>query len=197
MTISSYKAPDLSNKFPNKSIEPIITPEYRQPEEFKKKSQQPLSLNLNYIKILEIHKENCQNYEELKEFLKALSELQVSGDIIAASIQHDIDIQEIDLNELFKDHSIVIQLSSKSTKKFTTYWKSKDISFFLMSMSNDKLNFEGDQEEIYNFLADFLANNLKSGHLGKLICKIYYISSIKGVSLWTTMLIILRLLLSS
>ncbi|KAL7012258.1 hypothetical protein ACKWTF_014721 [Chironomus riparius] len=149
--------------FESKSIEPIIIPEIRHPEEFQKKSQ--------LCKILEIHKENCRNNQELTDFLKALSELHVRKDVIAASIQFEDDFGNFGMNEmeeladLFKNQSIVIHLASRRSFNSSIYWKSKELNYFLMLKSFEEANLGGD-EEFYKFIAEFLARSLKVGHLG-------------------------------
>jgi len=70
------------------------------------------------------------------------------------------------LSNRFADKSAVIFLASKTSNNFLIYWKSKDIKnflfldFYFYEVSNDK------NEQIFNFLADFLAKSLSKGKLG-------------------------------
>ena len=70
------------------------------------------------------------------------------------------------LNNRFADKSVVIFLASKRNNNFIIYWKSKDISkflfldFYFYEESSDK------NENIFNFIVNFLTKSLSKGKLG-------------------------------
>ena len=63
--------------------------------------------------------------------------------------------------------SIVIFFMSKNFQKYLIYWKSKELDYFLILKPFAETPSSND-EECYDFIADFLANSLRDGYLGTL-----------------------------
>ncbi|XP_070505027.1 uncharacterized protein [Chironomus tepperi] len=169
--VTSEFSPLLNDYFQSKiGIEQKISSESIELKEINTQPQQPL--NINDAKILEIHKEDCLNDKDLRDFVQALWELNMPKDVINASIKvsDDLmsscdDVELTNLGEKFKHQSIVIQLSSINSKQFTIYWKLKELNYFLVLKSSEKIELD-DAEELYKFMTEFIANSLKCEHLG-------------------------------
>lgn len=69
------------------------------------------------------------------------------------------------LAQKFSICSVVIFLSSENGKRFFIYWKSNKIKHFLMFKTYYKADFMY-QFRAFEFIAIFLGNSLKYGHLG-------------------------------
>ena len=69
------------------------------------------------------------------------------------------------LEQKFKYKSIVILIAANNGKEYHVYWKSKDIAQFLTLKSFNKSLTDNDTF-LFEYVAEFLAKSLKSGHLG-------------------------------
>ncbi|KAL7050247.1 hypothetical protein ACKWTF_004010 [Chironomus riparius] len=73
------------------------------------------------------------------------------------------------LSSRFVEKSVVIFLSSKRNNDFVIYWKSKDIKKFLFLDFYSYEESSCKNENIFNFIVNFLAKSLSKGRLG--LCK--------------------------
>lgn len=69
------------------------------------------------------------------------------------------------LEQKFKYKSIVILIAANDEKEYHIYWKSKDIAQFLTLKSFNK-SFTDNDSFLFEYVAEFMAKSLKSGHLG-------------------------------
>ena len=72
------------------------------------------------------------------------------------------------LAKTFSICSVVIFLSTENGKRFFLYWKSNKIQHFLIFKIYDRADFMH-QFRVFDFIAIFLGNSLRSGHLGKIV----------------------------
>ena len=112
-----------------------------------------------------------KNLTDTLKFLLSFS-YDNSSKVIFYKFVIDEYFKEIGENELreikskFKDKSVIIYLSAKINSMFSLYWKSKDINNFLAIKFHDD-QFVEDDKHLYDFVADFMTQSLKDGHLGK------------------------------
>jgi len=118
---------------------------------------------------------NCKDLSSVIEFFntaKITDELK-NEDVLFIKFLIDEDFGELtgsDLSNLANycsGKSIVILLESKEGHRFSIYWKSNKIPFFLIFKPYDETMSIKDRE-IYDFIADYLTTCLKLGHLGEL-----------------------------
>ena len=82
--------------------------------------------------------------------------------------------KSIELNELAEKcskNSIVLFLMTKNAKSFCLFWKSKEIKFFLELKLYDNCEYFNDLR-LFEFIANFVADALKHGYLGKYLFKV-------------------------
>ncbi|XP_070504766.1 uncharacterized protein [Chironomus tepperi] len=128
----------------------------------------------NHVEIKEITILNCNNLSSVIDFFNTpnvTDELKNSDSVLYIKFLIDDDFGELTGNDLTKimdycnGKSIVILLESKEGQRYSIYWKSKNIPFFLIFKPyNETMTIK--DREIYDFIADFLATCLKLGHLG-------------------------------
>ena len=112
-----------------------------------------------------------KNLTDTLNFLLSFS-YDNSSKVIFYKFVIDEYFKEIGENELreikskFKDKSVIIYLSAKINSMFSLYLKSKDINNFLAIKFHDD-QFVEDDKHLYDFVADFMTQSLKAGHLGK------------------------------
>ena len=121
---------------------------------------------------------NCRNLPTAIEFFESTnvrSELQIPESVLLIQFQVDEDFGELTTTDLLKliqicqGKAVVIYITSKNYDKFSIYWKSKDLQYFLMFKLYDGI-LPNDEKKIYEFIADFVADSLSRGELGKIIC---------------------------
>jgi hypothetical protein len=129
----------------------------------------------NHVEIKEMTILNCKDLSSVLDFFntaKITDELKNTEDVLFIKFLIDEDFGELPGNDMIKlsndcsGKSIVILLESKEGNRFSIYWKSKDIPFFLVFKPyNETMSMK--DRDIYDFIADFLTTCLKLGHLGK------------------------------
>ena len=142
-----------------------------------------VSIKKSYIKnfnIARINVENCKGFEHAVDRIRMTS-LKTgfgdSDDIILIKFEYDNKFEDFTSSEmsmlmnLCNEQSVVIHLESKNWDKFSIYWKSKDLDYFLTTKPYEN-QITKDDAELYGFVAEFLANELGCGYLGRHI--IYY-----------------------
>lgn len=130
--------------------------------------------NINISSVVTITKEfeYVDNVLEYFESLNIKSILQeyLSVFIVRLKIK-DIfhNPSSIELNELglkCATNSIVILLVTDDGNNYFLYWKSKDIKHFMTFKIYDRCRFMNNVD-IFEFIAQFLVDSLRHGHLGK------------------------------
>jgi len=133
--------------------------------------------NIDHVNIKRINIESCKDFRHAVDYIKALEldkNLQESDDVILAKLHFEDGLNDFissemsELMELCKNKSVVILLVSKNFDKFSIYWKSKELDHFLITKPYDD-QITKDDAELYDFIAEFLAEELKFGYLGKRI----------------------------
>jgi len=100
-------------------------------------------------------------------------EMQNSQNILFLKIQIKENFGELTASNLDRlleccgNKSIVIFFESKNSQKYSIFWKSKELGYFLIMKPFTETPSSND-EECFDFIADFLANSLKDVYLGTL-----------------------------
>ncbi|XP_070498086.1 uncharacterized protein [Chironomus tepperi] len=169
-------------------------------DEFRQEQQSKLDNNHVTIEMEEVPKEikqtefsinNIQTFMALLNLQEINKEIQNKETVLVIKIRIENSFEAFDADNLeklsskFVDTSVIIFLASKRNNNFLIYWKSKDIpnflflDFYFYEISND-IN-----ENIFNFLVDFLAKSLSKGRLG--LCKNWKLYSSDNV-IWVDLI---------
>ncbi|XP_070494610.1 uncharacterized protein [Chironomus tepperi] len=117
---------------------------------------------------------NCDNLSEALNFFDSNSlklELDESTNILVLRFEVDEDFVKLNMREISDlaskcvEKSVIILLMSKQFRKFSIFWKSKDIKS-LLALKTYKERLSEDYIELYEFVTVFLTSSLKKGHLG-------------------------------
>ena len=119
--------------------------------------------------------DNCESIENIFNYFESpkLSNLLRANDkVYQFKLQVKEAFQALNAVELckltkkFSISSVVILLSTENGKRFFLYWKSNKIKHFLIFKIYKGYDFMNNLC-LFEFIATFLGNSLKSGHLGK------------------------------
>ncbi|CAH1734539.1 unnamed protein product [Chironomus riparius] len=128
----------------------------------------------NHVEIKELTILNCKDLSSVLDFFNTpsiIDQLKESESVLFIKFLIDEDFGELTGNDITKladdcaGKSIVILLESMKGHRFSIYWKSREIPFFLAFKPYDE-TMTMKKREIYDFIADFLTSCLKLGHLG-------------------------------
>ncbi|XP_070490028.1 uncharacterized protein [Chironomus tepperi] len=117
---------------------------------------------------------NCDSLSEALQFFDTKSlkiELNEPSNVLVLRFEVDEDFVDLNLREILDlsnkclKKSVLILLMCMEAKKFSIFWKSKDIKS-LLALKPYKEKLSEDHIELYEFIAEFLTNSLKMGHLG-------------------------------
>jgi len=108
----------------------------------------------------------------LSDVFNFINDEITSKNVIKIKITVENDLSELSLVnqkkllQKFKNKSVLIFIAAKDDSKFLIYWKSKDIKQ-LLSLKAYKEIFCRNDKDLCEYVADFLADLLKIGHLGE------------------------------
>lgn len=131
----------------------------------------------NHVEIKEMTILNCKDLSSVLDFFNTTNvtdELKNLENVLFIKFIIDEDFGELTTDDVTKivesciKKSVVILLESKEGHRYSIYWKSKNIPFFLIFKPYNETMTVKDRE-IYDFVADFLTSCLKLGHLGELV----------------------------
>ena len=105
------------------------------------------------------------------DFLTDLNDQSSSSSVLKYKIRIDENFNEIEtinlkkLQSKFVNQSVVLFIAANDETKFYIYWKSKD-SQQVLSLKPHADYFSEADKDLCEFVANFLADSLQSGHLG-------------------------------
>lgn len=118
---------------------------------------------------------NCKDLTSAIEFFDSSNvqdELKVTDTVLYIQFQIEDEFGELTTTDLLKlsskcsGKSVVIFIESKYGERRLIYWKSKNIQHFLIFADKSETSSYSDKK-IHVFVADFLAESLSRGELGK------------------------------
>lgn len=111
----------------------------------------------------------CVSSNDIFNFITNINTLVNVIKIKIVADSNECELNLINLKKLrqkFKNKSVILFITANDDNKFSIYWKSKDIKQLLL-LKPYKESFLRNDKDLCEFVADFLADSLKIGHLGE------------------------------